>query len=108
MHTFHDFVQNQIKQHNRNAVIQAFNIIDRHFEQGNSNLVTAIAVTYLEHFDLGLARGDPSWALDVLPSELRQPYEEFRNFMAFNKPINYVPLGRRTSLCSARLLERQA
>lgn len=106
MHTSHDFVQDQIKQQNRNAVIQAFKIIERHFEQGNSDLVSAIAVTYFEHFDLGLARGDPSWVLDLLPSELRQSYEEFRNFMAFNKPINYVPFGRRTSLCSARLLER--
>lgn len=80
MHTFLDFVQEQIEAVNRGNVITAFQIIERHFENGNSDLVNAIGVSFLEHLDLGLAKGEPSWAIEVLPTSLRQPYEELRKY----------------------------
>jgi hypothetical protein len=80
MHAFLDFVQEQINVGNRENVIKAFQIVERHFKNGNGDLVNAIGVSFLEHLDLGLAKGSPSWAVDVLPVILRQPYEELRKY----------------------------
>ena len=80
MHVFLDFVQEQINAGNRENVIKAFQIVERHFKNGNGDLVNAIGVSFLEHLDLGLAKGSPSWAVDVLPVSLRQPYEELRKY----------------------------
>lgn len=80
MHVFYSFVQDQIAQGNRERVLKAFQIIERHFLNGNKNLVTAIVVSFLEHLDLGVAKDKPSWALDLMPSSLRAPYEELRKY----------------------------
>ncbi|MDD5057883.1 MAG: hypothetical protein PHQ60_08415 [Sideroxydans sp.] len=80
MHAFHNFVQSKIAENDTKAVTKAFQIIEKHFENGNSALVNAIAVSFLEHLDLGVAKGNPSWALKVLPNSLRAPYEEIRKY----------------------------
>jgi len=75
MHVFHSYVQDQITQGNREPVLKAFQIIERHFLNGNKNLVT-----FLEHLDLGVAKDKPSWALGLLPASLQAPYEELRKY----------------------------
>ncbi|MCB1838932.1 MAG: hypothetical protein KDI61_01550 [Alphaproteobacteria bacterium] len=80
MHTFHQYVQDQITDNHKENVIKAFKIIEKHFLSGNKDLVTAIAVSFLEHLDLGIEKGKPSWALKFLPETLRAPYEELRKY----------------------------
>ncbi len=80
MHVFLDFVKDQIDSANRDKVSRAFQIVERHFMNGNSDLVSAIGVSFLEHLDLGLAKEKPSWALEIFPSSLRQAYEEIRKY----------------------------
>lgn len=80
MHAFHEFVQDQIEKENRENVSLAFQIIERHFENGNSDLVNAIGVSFLEHLDLGLTKGNQSWEFELLPKSLRQPYDELRKY----------------------------
>jgi len=83
MHAFHGFVQDQIEKENKEKVIVAFQIIERYFKDGNSDLVNAIAVSFLEHLDLGLAKGNPSWAFELLPRNLCEPYEKLRKYHGY-------------------------
>ena len=80
MHSFHRFVQSLIASEERNMVIKAFQIIEHHFAHGNDALVNAIAVSFLEHLDLGLAKNTPSWAYQYFPHGLREPYEQLRQY----------------------------
>ncbi len=80
MHAFHNFVQNKIMENDEESVKKAFQIIEKHFLNGNSDLVNAICVSFLEHLDLGLAKGEPSWAYKFLPKNLNKPYEELRKY----------------------------
>ena len=74
------FVRTQIEENKVKEVTRAFQIIEHHFKNGNSALVNAIAVSFLEHLDLGIAKGNISWAYEKLPSSLREPYEELRKY----------------------------
>lgn len=80
MHVLHEFVQQQIDNENIENVKKAFQIIERHYKNGNGALVNAIIVSFLEHLDLGASKGKDSWALKLLPQSLRSPYDEFRQY----------------------------
>jgi len=80
MHRFCDFVQSLIANDEKDKLIKAFQIIEYHFMNGNEALVNAIAVSFLEHLDLGLTKDTPSWANQYLPQSLRQFYKESRKY----------------------------
>ncbi len=80
MHTFHDYVQSLIAKEDKTKLIKAFMLLEHHFKNGNDKLVNAIGVSFLEHLDLGIAKGEPSWAYQYLPNSLREPYEQLRRY----------------------------
>ena len=78
MHAFHRYVEENIKNNEKEKVIKSFQIIEHHFIYGNSSLTNAIGVSFLEHLDLGIAKGKPSWALEYFPKSLKSTYDELR------------------------------
>jgi hypothetical protein len=77
MMSFLGFVHERIEAVDESKVIKAFQLIERHFQSGNADLVTAIGISFFEDLDLGMEPGNSSWAYGLLPTSLRVPYEHY-------------------------------
>lgn len=80
---FLDYVMQLIRKHDKERVIDAFKIIERHYHLGNRELANAIAISFLEDLDLGLSKGNVSWAYEYLPKSLIKDYESLRKYHGY-------------------------
>jgi len=76
MHDFTDHVQGLIDSGDKEEVIKAFKIAERHFLNGNCDLVNAVAVSFLEHLDFADGKYRRKWAYDLLPKSMRKTYHD--------------------------------
>jgi hypothetical protein len=75
MHAFREFVQGLIDKRDESATLQAFQFADRIANTGNSAVVNALAVSFLEHLNLEDGKLARSWANDLMPDGLARLYD---------------------------------
>ncbi len=71
VHVFRDFTQAAIDREDRTTARKCLLLAERFFALGNSNLRTALAVSFVEDLDLS---GHRLWAWECLSSELKEAY----------------------------------
>ena len=76
MHVFTDHVQELIDGGETSQVITAFQLAERHFLNGNSDLINAVAVSFLEHLNFANGKQKRKWAYDLLPKSMRSTYHD--------------------------------
>lgn len=113
-----DFVLPCVATNDMESFAKVFQMVGRNFRGTNAAPVTEISASFLEHLDLGLAWGNPSWANGRRPGSLKAPYDALRAYQrmqradrsdprswaAWSQPIGAPrhPLG----YCSLIALER--
>jgi len=75
MSEFCHFTQAAIDGGNRDDVISCFQIAEKYVRYGNSSLVNAFAVSYLEHLNFNDGKVPRSWAKRLLPTAVRELYD---------------------------------
>lgn len=74
MHVFCDFVQRLIEKGEEHRVIQAFQFAERMLRDGNSDLVNALTVSFLEHLNFEDGKVQRAWAHKLMPQSLAQQH----------------------------------
>jgi hypothetical protein len=74
MHVFGDFVKRKIDDEDKDVVIKAFQFTERMLKEGNPDLVSAVAVSFLEHLDFDDGKISKGWAMDLMPSLVAKQY----------------------------------
>jgi hypothetical protein len=75
MHAFRDFVQGLVDRHDESGTLQAFQLAERIANTGNGDMVTALAVSFLEHLNFEDGKVTRSWARALMPSGLTRLYD---------------------------------
>ncbi len=76
MHVFCKHVQTLIDSGNKEKLIKGFKIAEKHFMNGNNELINAIAVSFLEHLNFEDGKVLRKWAYEYLPATMRTAYNE--------------------------------
>lgn len=82
MHEFEHFVNSRITDGDRDAVLKAFQLVDRMLKEGSSELKNAAAVSFLEHINLEDGRIVRSWAAKLMPPLVSECYKAVSQYHA--------------------------
>jgi len=75
MHAFCDFVQGAIDAGDRQTVAKAFTLCTKLLTEGNSDMVSALTVSCLEHLNFADGQIPRSWAKDLMPPALAKQHQ---------------------------------
>lgn len=93
---FARFTQAQIDAGNADDVAQCFSLVNRFLLLGDTKLVNALFVSYLEHLNLRDGKVARQWALELMPPALLQGYRDITAYMEQFRTRRTLKSGRRT------------